>query len=216
VALLAEAERAALALLWRRGFEVVPQPDSRFKVERQVLSACEMVAKAHRMRAREAGTRAGQGGSTHRSAPAKVAGNGHESRLDDPATAALLERTCRALAELAAMVAALQERGVDPARLKETIGTALPVGLNVVHALRTIAADVERRPGEERREAAPPPHLATASARAANRLTQPRHKRRCSWWPPACRRPRRPAGSALGGPPSTARSGVPARSKAPK
>jgi hypothetical protein len=126
---------------------VVPQLDGRFKVERQMLSASEMVAKADAMRAREASLRAGQAGFAHRSVPPKVAGNGHDGRLDDPAAAALLDRVRRSLAELAATVATLEERGIDLVRLKETLGTALPAGTNVFHVLSTLAG-VKRRRGD--------------------------------------------------------------------
>lgn len=151
---LTEAERAALTLLRRRGFEVVPQPNGRFKVERQVLSAAEMVAKAHRMQARAARLRAGQAGATHQSAPADIAGNGHDDLLGDPTAATLLDRIRRSLAELVTAMTALKVRGIDLVRVKETIGTAVPAGMNVFPVLSANAVDVECRLGEECREAA--------------------------------------------------------------
>lgn len=69
--------------------------------------------------------------------------------------AALLDRACRALAELATTVTVLKERGIDPVRLQEAIGTALPAGRNVFHLLGTLAADAERRPGEKREASLP-------------------------------------------------------------
>jgi hypothetical protein len=51
-------------------------------------------------------------------------------------------------------VATLKERRIAPIRLKETTGTALPAGMNVFHVLSTLAANVERGPGDERRETA--------------------------------------------------------------
>lgn len=110
-----------------------------------------------------------------------IPGNGHDSSLDDPAAATLLDRASRALAELARTVTALVARGIDPVRLTATIGTALPAGKNVFHVLGALAADAECRPGEERYEATPSPRAATAGARVASRSTRPRHKRRCSW-----------------------------------
>ena len=93
----------------------------------------------------------------------------------------MLDRVRRSLTELATTVTALEARGVDPTCLREAIGTALPTGMNVVHMLGTLATDVERRPGEECREAAlPAPHghgkrpgrkpLDPAKAQAALRL----------------------------------------------
>lgn len=80
LARLAEAERAALALLRRRGFEVVPQPDGHFKVERQVLSAAEMIAKAHRLRAHAASLRAGQDAAACSATIILAAGDKHPGR----------------------------------------------------------------------------------------------------------------------------------------
>lgn len=90
-----------------------------------------------------------------RSAPATIAGNGHNGRSDDPAAATLLDRVCRSLAELAATVTALEACGVDPACLKAAIGSALRADLNVVHVLGTLAT-AGHWPGEARREATLP------------------------------------------------------------
>src|SRR4051794_23702659 len=123
------------------------------------------------------------------------------ARAGDTLAVVRLDRLGRSLAELLATVAMLKERGIALVSLEERIDTSSAAGELVFHVFGAIGHFERRLIAERTRDG-----IAAARARGGGRSAGTRSRPRSSWWPPACRLPRRRGSSASDGPPSTGKS----------